>query len=183
MSVPGGFFLKHPTAGRVDPALPTDIVGTAAASAPATVTLGPRVVSNRKGTTTRFATGILRSSSWSWMSSCMRRVWLPAARSSPQRATRSALWNGASARHRGPTVPATSGWREKPVRCGGLRRYLRHGLGLPTSAYDVMGYWRFDAEAWQQRYDAAPIDAAAIWSDGERRGQDAGEIWDRYEQA
>lgn len=65
----------------------------------------------------------------------------------------------------------------------GLRRYLRHELALPTSTYDAMGYWRFDAERWLRRYEAARIDAAAIWSEGERRGQDPGEIWDRYEQA
>lgn len=65
----------------------------------------------------------------------------------------------------------------------GLRKYLRHELQLPTPSYDVMGYWRFDAERWLRTYEAAKIDAQAIWAEGERRGQDTGEIWDRYEQA
>ncbi|GAA3046530.1 siderophore-interacting protein [Actinokineospora globicatena] len=33
-----------------------------------------------------------------------------------------------------------------------VRRHLRHTLGLPASRYDTIGYWRFDAEAWEQRY-------------------------------
>lgn len=91
-----------------------------------------------------------------------------------ERTVRAALW------------PAGNGYFWMAGEAGqmrGLRRYLRHDLGLPTSAYDVMGYWRFDAERWLRRYEAARIDAAAIWSDGERRGQDIAEIWDRYEQA
>ncbi|RLK54875.1 siderophore-interacting protein [Actinokineospora cianjurensis] len=33
-----------------------------------------------------------------------------------------------------------------------VRRHLRHTLGLPADRYDTIGYWRFDAERWEQRY-------------------------------
>ena len=65
----------------------------------------------------------------------------------------------------------------------GLRKYLRHDRRLATPAYDVMGYWRFDSARWERRYEAASIDALALWEEGERLGLDSAEIWDRYDQA
>jgi len=62
-----------------------------------------------------------------------------------------------------------------------LRKHLRHELGRPASSYDVMGYWRVDAEQWLARYDASGVDVARIWAEGERAGKDADEIWDDYE--
>ena len=35
-----------------------------------------------------------------------------------------------------------------------VRKYLRHELKLPASAYHTLGYWRFRQEEWERRYAA-----------------------------
>lgn len=66
----------------------------------------------------------------------------------------------------------------------GVRRHLRHRLGLPGTAYKVVGYWTEQAEAWRERYDGLPeatrAELAAMWDDGTR---DEEEIEDEYEAA
>jgi hypothetical protein len=38
-----------------------------------------------------------------------------------------------------------------------IRRYLRHELGLPRSAWGTLGYWRLREEVWMARYaEVAP---------------------------
>lgn len=63
----------------------------------------------------------------------------------------------------------------------GVRRYLRHELGLPASAYKVIGYWTPNAELWQERYQNLPDDLRAslmdMWKDENR---DREEIEDEY---
>ncbi|MGH3367327.1 MAG: SIP domain-containing protein, partial [Nocardioidaceae bacterium] len=49
----------------------------------------------------------------------------------------------------------------------GVRRHLRRELGLPASAYKVVGYWIERAEEWNARYRAL--------DDGTRRGLD--QLW------
>jgi NADPH-dependent ferric siderophore reductase len=44
----------------------------------------------------------------------------------------------------------------------GVRRFLRHELGLPSSAYKAVGYWIDHAEEWRRRYDA--LDPATLAS-------------------
>ena len=53
-----------------------------------------------------------------------------------------------------------------------VRRYLRHELGLPSSAYKVVGYWTYKGEEWLARYDSlddtTKESLAAMWEDTER---------------
>ncbi|WP_240665936.1 siderophore-interacting protein [Agromyces sp. LHK192] len=63
----------------------------------------------------------------------------------------------------------------------GVRKHLRHELGLPANAYKVVGYWTEKAEAWRDAYDALPEDVLArlqaMWSED----RDEEEITDEYE--
>lgn len=64
----------------------------------------------------------------------------------------------------------------------GVRRYLRHELGLPASAYKAVGYWIERAEEWQTRYDALDDHTRsrleALWQ--QDRAEE--EIEDEYDQ-
>lgn len=62
-----------------------------------------------------------------------------------------------------------------------VRRMLRHELGLPPSAYGVIGYWRIDAERWIRRYEQSADTYEQIWADAESSGRDDEEILDIYE--
>jgi NADPH-dependent ferric siderophore reductase len=62
-----------------------------------------------------------------------------------------------------------------------VRRMLRHELGLPPSAYGVIGYWRIDAERWIRRYEQSVDTYEQIWADAESSGRDDEEILDIYE--
>jgi len=63
----------------------------------------------------------------------------------------------------------------------GVRRYLRHELGLPASAYNAVGYWIERAEEWNERYaaldDAARESLESLWE--EDRPEE--EIEDEYD--
>lgn len=63
-----------------------------------------------------------------------------------------------------------------------IRKYLRKELGLPASAYKIVGYWTEDAERWRERYAALPeatrAELEAMW-DSDRDEED---IEDDYEQ-
>ena len=52
----------------------------------------------------------------------------------------------------------------------GVRRHLRHELGLPVTAYKAVGYWTERAEEWNARYEALDADTragiAALWDSG-----------------
>lgn len=52
-----------------------------------------------------------------------------------------------------------------------IRRYLRQDLGLPGSAYKVIGYWTDNAEEYQSRFGALPDEVRQrledIWSSGD----------------
>jgi NADPH-dependent ferric siderophore reductase len=62
-----------------------------------------------------------------------------------------------------------------------VRRMLRHELGMPPSAYGVIGYWRLDAERWIRRYEQSAETYERIWRDAETSGRDDEEIRDIYE--
>lgn len=88
---------------------------------------------------------------------------------------------------RGAELPDGPGyvWVAGEARATRLaRKYLRHELGLPGTAYKVVGYWTEKAEAWQRRYEELPESTrsalAAMWDDATR---DAEEIEDDYEDA
>ncbi|WP_460796380.1 siderophore-interacting protein [Microbacterium sp. GXF0217] len=64
----------------------------------------------------------------------------------------------------------------------GVRRYLRHELKLPSTAYKVIGYWTANAEEWREKYnsldDAVLSRLTAMWNDESRSEE---EIEDEYE--
>lgn len=65
----------------------------------------------------------------------------------------------------------------------GVRKYLRHELKLPSTAYKVVGYWTERAEQWTERYEALPDDVrtrlSEMWSE---EGRDVEDVEDEYEQ-
>ncbi|MBD3913166.1 siderophore-interacting protein [Nocardioides hwasunensis] len=64
----------------------------------------------------------------------------------------------------------------------GVRRHLRHVLGLPAVAYKSVGYWIEDAEKWREDYEALDADTRAsldaLWASG----RDEEEIEDEYDE-
>lgn len=62
-----------------------------------------------------------------------------------------------------------------------VRKRLRHELGMPPSAYGVIGYWRLDAERWIRRYEQSMETYEQIWRDAESMGRDDEEVRDIYE--
>lgn len=57
-----------------------------------------------------------------------------------------------------------------------IRKFLMHDRGMPTSAYDVMGYWRQVKERQPRAVDPGPI-----WREGKRLGHSDEQIWDTYD--
>jgi len=59
-----------------------------------------------------------------------------------------------------------------------IRRHLRHDLGMPSSAYDVMGYW-----SGSRGRQARAVDPRPIYAAGRAAGKSDEEIWDDYDAA
>jgi NADPH-dependent ferric siderophore reductase len=59
-----------------------------------------------------------------------------------------------------------------------IRKYLMRERRLPSTAYDVMGYWRA-VSARQPR----AVDPAPIWQAGKAAGRSDEEIWAAYDEA
>ncbi|HET9647716.1 MAG TPA: siderophore-interacting protein [Microlunatus sp.] len=59
-----------------------------------------------------------------------------------------------------------------------IRRYVRHELGWKPARFDIVGYWRPDAERYQNRYRAAEQELGEIWDRGRADGKDTGAIAD-----
>jgi NADPH-dependent ferric siderophore reductase len=59
-----------------------------------------------------------------------------------------------------------------------IRKHLMRERRLPSSAYDVMGYWRAAAARQPRAVDPGPI-----WREGKARGLSDEEIWARYDEA
>ena len=52
-------------------------------------------------------------------------------------------------------------------------------MRLPTTAYDVMGYWRGGGQKRQPR----AVDPGPIWQQGKAQGKSDAEIWADYDAA
>lgn len=63
-----------------------------------------------------------------------------------------------------------------------VRRYLRADLALPKGTYGVVGYWRHDTEAFQERLASSGIDAEALWLEAQQVTADEEQAVDLYEQ-
>ena len=59
-----------------------------------------------------------------------------------------------------------------------IRRHVRHELGRPSSAYDVMGYW-----SGSRGRQARAVDPRPIYVAGRAAGKDDDEIWADYDAA
>jgi NADPH-dependent ferric siderophore reductase len=60
-----------------------------------------------------------------------------------------------------------------------IRKHLMREVGLPSSAYDVMGYWRGGGQRRQPR----AVDPGPIWQRGKAAGKTDDEIWADYDAA
>ena len=59
-----------------------------------------------------------------------------------------------------------------------IRKYLMRERRLPSTAYDVMGYWRSSAGRQRRAVDPGPI-----WRQGKAQGLSDEEIWALYDKA
>jgi NADPH-dependent ferric siderophore reductase len=59
-----------------------------------------------------------------------------------------------------------------------IRRHLRHDLGMPSSAYDVMGYW-----SGTRGRQVRAVDPRPIYEAGRAAGKSDDEIWADYDAA
>ena len=59
-----------------------------------------------------------------------------------------------------------------------IRRHLRHVLGMPSSAYDVMGYW-----SGSRGRQARAVDPRPIYEAGRAAGKSDEQIWADYDAA
>ncbi|WP_232664171.1 siderophore-interacting protein [Pseudonocardia sp. TRM90224] len=63
----------------------------------------------------------------------------------------------------------------------GVRKHLRHELGMRPHQYGVIGYWRMDNERWMRRYERTAQQYERIWAEAEATGSDEEEAQDIYE--
>ena len=59
-----------------------------------------------------------------------------------------------------------------------IRKHLMREVGLPTSHYDVMGYWRATAARQPRAVDPGPV-----WRAGKAAGKSDEQIWAEYDAA
>jgi NADPH-dependent ferric siderophore reductase len=59
-----------------------------------------------------------------------------------------------------------------------IRRHLRHDLGMPSAAYDVMGYW-----SGSRGRQARAVDPRPIYEAGRAAGKSNDQIWADYDAA
>lgn len=59
-----------------------------------------------------------------------------------------------------------------------IRRHLRHDLGMPSAAYDVMGYW-----SGSRGRQARAVDPRPIYEAGRAAGKSDDQIWADYDAA
>jgi NADPH-dependent ferric siderophore reductase len=59
-----------------------------------------------------------------------------------------------------------------------VRRHLMRERALPSTAYDVMGYWRASSGRQPRAVDPGPI-----WRAGKAAGESDEQIWQRYDEA
>lgn len=63
----------------------------------------------------------------------------------------------------------------------GIRKHLRHELGLPATAYKSVGYWIENGERWREQYDALDPEIRAQLEAMWDQPRDEEEIEDEYE--
>jgi NADPH-dependent ferric siderophore reductase len=81
----------------------------------------------------------------------------------------------------GLTWPAGDGYfwmAGESAQMRAIRRHLRHDLGLPSSAYDVMGYW-----SGTRGRQVRAVDPRPIYEAGRAAGKSDEEIWADYDAA
>jgi NADPH-dependent ferric siderophore reductase len=86
-----------------------------------------------------------------------------------------------SAVARSVELPAGDGfvWMAGEASCArDIRRYFRHELKWRSSAYDIVGYWRPNQEAYSRRYRTIEDQVGRIYDQGQASGQDQEEILD-----
>lgn len=59
-----------------------------------------------------------------------------------------------------------------------IRKYFRKELGWGSERYDIVGYWRPDAETYRKRYKIVENRVAEIYERGMAAGQDSEDILD-----
>ena len=70
-------------------------------------------------------------------------------------------------------------WMAGEASCSrDIRKYVRHELGWKPARYDIVGYWRPEAERYQQRYRSIEGQVGEIWDRGRAGGKDAEVIAD-----
>lgn len=63
------------------------------------------------------------------------------------------------------------------------RKYLRRELGWPQTDFSTCGYWQFDAEKWNRRYEAQQVEILAkVKTAREAAGDDLGGYFDTLEE-
>ncbi len=62
-----------------------------------------------------------------------------------------------------------------------IRKHLMREVGLPSTAYDVMGYWR--APSARASRQPRAVDPGPIWRAGKAAGRSDDEIWAAYDAA
>lgn len=62
-----------------------------------------------------------------------------------------------------------------------VRRYVRHELQLPTERYELVGYWTYQGEEWDRRFDALDPAILARFDAAWASGRDPEEVRDEYE--
>lgn len=77
-----------------------------------------------------------------------------------------------------PTGPGYFWMAGESAQMRSIRKHLMREVGLPSSAYDVMGYWRATAGRQPRAVDPAPI-----WQAGKAAGKSDDEIWADYDAA
>jgi NADPH-dependent ferric siderophore reductase len=53
-----------------------------------------------------------------------------------------------------------------------VRKYLRNDRGWVADQYDIVGYWRFDSETWDRRYEEVSDEMEAVYAQALADGKD-----------
>jgi NADPH-dependent ferric siderophore reductase len=64
-----------------------------------------------------------------------------------------------------------------------IRKHLMREVRLPTSAYDVMGYWRGAQSSRRHQRPVNSVDPGPIWQAGKAAGKSDAQIWADYDAA
>ncbi|MBJ7336891.1 siderophore-interacting protein [Mycolicibacterium sp.] len=64
-----------------------------------------------------------------------------------------------------------------------VRKHLRRERGWDSEQYDVVGYWRFDSEVWDRRYEAVGDEMLAVYERALAEGKGAKIAAEEYDEA